>query len=229
MIDAVRMMRAALTASFPSRRRGASASPSPWTPPSPAWWTPSMRPGRPGRPRPVGTYDAGVTTPLARDEPRALPAFRLGRSLAGVAGKILAEGIESRYDSLPVRELSLVTLVVDRPDPDDAIITHTHPGAAGLDAGQPPTRRGWPPWVGRTATPPGCSTMTARADQVAWVIDRLRQDPSSRSAAITTFQHAPTARTSRASACSTSGFRVGRWSWWPTATASTSGPRATAT
>jgi thymidylate synthase len=41
----------------------------------------------------------------------------------------------------------------------------------------------------RTATRPGCSTTSIPArDQVAWVIDRLRRDPASRSAAITTFQ-----------------------------------------
>ncbi|HEX4258082.1 MAG TPA: hypothetical protein VH089_23540, partial [Streptosporangiaceae bacterium] len=60
--------------------------------------------------------------PLARDEPCVLPASSLGEAWLAVAGKILAEGIESRYDSLPVRELSLVTLVVAEPDPDDAII-----------------------------------------------------------------------------------------------------------
>jgi hypothetical protein len=39
-----------------------------------------------------------------------------------VAGRILAEGIASRYDGLPVCEISLVTLAVARPDPVDEII-----------------------------------------------------------------------------------------------------------
>ena len=39
-----------------------------------------------------------------------------------MARRILAEGIASHYDGLPVREISLVTLVVARPAPDDEII-----------------------------------------------------------------------------------------------------------
>ena len=58
-----------------------------------------------------------VTTPLARDEPQALAAASLGAAWLAIAGKILAEGIGSRYDDRPVRELSLVTLVVSGPDP----------------------------------------------------------------------------------------------------------------
>jgi hypothetical protein len=39
-----------------------------------------------------------------------------------VAGRILAEGFASRYDGQAVREISLVTLVADRPEPADEII-----------------------------------------------------------------------------------------------------------
>jgi thymidylate synthase len=114
----------------------------------------------------------------------------LGEAWLAVAGKILAEGIDSRYDSLPVRELSLVTLVVDRPDPDDAII------ARHAD----PERLAWMRANftdhARVAALGGADSYATRLfdydrtgrDQVAWVTDRLRQDPSSRSAAITTFQ-----------------------------------------
>ena len=107
-----------------------------------------------------------------------------------MAAKILADGIESRYDSLPVRELSLVTLVVAHPDPDDAIITrHADPERLA--------------WMranftdhAAVAALGGADSYATRLfdydrtgrDQVAWVIDRLRRDPSSRSAAITTFQ-----------------------------------------
>jgi thymidylate synthase len=38
----------------------------------------------------------------------------------------------------------------------------------------------------------------AGRDQIAWVIDRLRADPASRSATITTFNRSPTPPTSRA-------------------------------
>ena len=63
-----------------------------------------------------------MTTPLARDEPQVLATASLGAAWLAIAGKILAEGIGSRYDDQPVRELSLVTLAVSRPDPDDEII-----------------------------------------------------------------------------------------------------------
>jgi thymidylate synthase len=131
-----------------------------------------------------------VTTPLAHDEPEVLTAATLGAAWLSIAGRILAQGSDSRYDGLPVRELSLVTLTVEHPDPDDEIIArnaeperlawmranftdHTTVAALG-DADSYATRLFDYDRTGR--------------DQVAWVIDRLRRDPSSRSAAITTFQ-----------------------------------------
>ena len=45
-----------------------------------------------------------------------------------MAGRIIASGLPSLYDGLPIRELSLVTLAVERPDPDDEIIArHADP------------------------------------------------------------------------------------------------------
>jgi thymidylate synthase len=107
-----------------------------------------------------------------------------------VAGRILDAGIESRYDGLAVREIALVTLVVEEPDPADEIIArqaeperlawmhanftdHARVSALG-DADSYATRLFDYEHSGR--------------DQVAWVVDRLRRDPASRSAAITTFQ-----------------------------------------
>jgi thymidylate synthase len=131
-----------------------------------------------------------VPVPLARDEPSVLATAGIGEAWLAVGGAILAAGVESRYDSLPVRELSLVTLVVAHPDPEDAIIArHADPGrlawmkanftdrapvAALGDADSYATRLFD---YGRTGR-----------DQVAWVIDRLGRDPASRSATITTFQ-----------------------------------------
>ena len=131
-----------------------------------------------------------MTTPLARDQPCVLPAAGLGGAWLAVATKILAEGIDSRYDDLPVRELSLVTLTVEHPDPDDPVI------ARYAD----PERLAWmrANFTDRAevAALGGADSYATRLfdydhtgrDQVAWVIDRLRRDPASRSAAITTFQ-----------------------------------------
>ena len=131
-----------------------------------------------------------MTTPLAGDEPSILDAPTIGAAWLGVAGRILDKGIETRYDGLPVREISLVTLAVSRPDPDDEIIArHAEPErlawmhanftdhaqvAALGDADSYATRLFDYEHTGR--------------DQVAWVVDRLRRDPATRSAAITTFQ-----------------------------------------
>jgi thymidylate synthase len=131
-----------------------------------------------------------VTTQLATDDPRTLTAPTIGRAWFAVARRILAEGITSRYDELPIREISLITLTVEQPDPNDEIISryadperlawmhanfvdHSRVAALG-DADSYATRLFDYEHSGR--------------DQLAWVIDRLRRDPASRSATITTFQ-----------------------------------------
>ena len=131
-----------------------------------------------------------MTIPLASDGPQTLHADTIGAAWLAVAGRILAVGVASRYDGLPVREISLVTLAVDRPDPrDETIAAHAEPErlawmhanftdhakvAALGDADSYATRLFDYEHSGR--------------DQVAWVVDRLRRDPATRSAAITTFQ-----------------------------------------
>ena len=124
------------------------------------------------------------------DQPRILSAGTIGEAWLAVAGRILAEGVAGRYDGLPIREISLVTLAVQRPDPSDEIIArHAEPErlawmhanfvdharvAALGDADSYATRLFDYEHSGR--------------DQIAWVIDRLREDPAARSATITTFQ-----------------------------------------
>ncbi len=69
-----------------------------------------------------------MTTPPASDGPQTLHADTIGAAWLAVAGRILADGVASRYDGLPVREISLVTLAVQRPSPDDEIIaSHADP------------------------------------------------------------------------------------------------------
>jgi thymidylate synthase len=126
----------------------------------------------------------------ALDEPDVVRSETIGESWLAVAGRILAGGVPSRYDALPIRELSLVTLVVARPDPDDEIIaTHAEPERLA--------------WMhanfthhARVADLGDADSYATRLfdyehsgrDQIAWVIDRLRADASTRSATITTFQ-----------------------------------------
>jgi len=131
-----------------------------------------------------------VTTPLAHDEPQVLTAGSLGAGWLLIAGRILADGIDSRYDDRPVRELSLVTLVVERPDADDDIIArYADPDRLAWMRANFTDHR-------RVAALGGADSYATRLfdydhtgrDQLAWVIDRLRRDPASRSASITTFQ-----------------------------------------
>ena len=131
-----------------------------------------------------------MTIRLASDGPQTVHAATIGAAWLAVARRILADGVVSRYDNLPVREISLVTLAVDRPDPADEIIArYAEPGRlAWMHAN----------FTGhaRVAALGGADSYATRLfdyehsgrDQVAWVIDRLRGDPATRSAAITTFQ-----------------------------------------
>jgi thymidylate synthase len=131
-----------------------------------------------------------VTVPLARDDPQALHAASIGEAWLAVAGRILADGVTSAYDGLPVREIAHVTLAVEQPDPEDEIITRL----------AEPERLAWmhANFTERSAVAAlgGADSYATRLfdyehsgrDQVAWVIDRLRRDPATRSAAITTFQ-----------------------------------------
>ena len=131
-----------------------------------------------------------MTTALAGDGPQTVHADTIGAAWLAVAGRILAAGVASRYDGLPVREISLVTVAVARPSPDDEII------ARHADLG----RLAWMPANftdhARVAALGDADSYATRLfdyehsgrDQVAWVVDRLRRDPATRSATITTFQ-----------------------------------------
>jgi len=131
-----------------------------------------------------------LNSELVTNDPSILHAPKIGEAWLVVARRILALGNDTRYDDLPVREISLVTLVVTHPDPVDPVIArHADPErlawmhanfvdytkvAALGDADSYATRLFDYEHSGR--------------DQIAWVIDRLRADPTSRSATVTTFQ-----------------------------------------
>jgi thymidylate synthase len=131
-----------------------------------------------------------VAIPLPSDRPHILQAGTIGAAWLAVARRILADGVASRYDGLAVREISLVTLAVDQADPADAIIArHAEPErlawmhANFTDYTQVAELGGADSYATRLF-----DYEHSGRDQVAWVIDRLRQDPASRSATITTFQ-----------------------------------------
>jgi len=112
----------------------------------------------------------------------------LGEGWLEVSRRILEAGADATYDSLVTKELALVTLVVAGPDPEDELIA----SLADPD---------WLDWMRRNFTEPddvaelgGARSYARRLrdydgrDQVAWVIEKLRADPETRSATVTTFQ-----------------------------------------
>jgi thymidylate synthase len=114
----------------------------------------------------------------------------IGEAWLGVAAQILRAGEPEHYDGLPILELAHVTLVVDAPDADDPLIVRH---------GDPERLR----WMranfaahDRVEALGGARSYASRLfdyagsgrDQLAWAIDRLRADPASRSATITTFE-----------------------------------------
>jgi thymidylate synthase len=117
-------------------------------------------------------------------------AETLGAAWLEVAGRIVSRGDEASWAGAPTRELAHLTVRVEQPDPEDAIIA----------------RLGDPEWlrwmhanffdfaaVRELGNADSYATRifdyehTGR-DQLAWVVQRLRDDPECRDATITTFQ-----------------------------------------
>ncbi len=119
-----------------------------------------------------------------------LEAPTLGEAWLLAARTILDHGERASYDEQTTRELGLLTLVVERPAADDPIIS---------ELGDP----SWLDWMrdnfaSQKNVPElgGAQSYASRLfdyaragrDQIAWVVERLRADPTSRSATITTFE-----------------------------------------
>jgi thymidylate synthase len=117
-------------------------------------------------------------------------ARTLGEGWLSTSRAILEDGAAATYDGQATRELALLTVVVAAPSSHDEVIA----------------RLGDPEWLRwmhcnffdhRDVPELGdAKSYAARLfdyagagrDQLAWVVDRLRADPESRSATITTFQ-----------------------------------------
>jgi len=112
----------------------------------------------------------------------------LGSAWLEACRRILEHGVDATYYGAPTRELKHVTLRISQPDPNDATIK---------ELGDPE----WLGWMRRNFEEPddvaelgGARSYARRLrdyeghDQVDWVIERLRSDPATRSATITTLQ-----------------------------------------
>jgi thymidylate synthase len=120
----------------------------------------------------------------------AVETDSIGEAWLAIARHILDTGQPSRYDDLPIVELPRVTITVRRPRTHDEIIRRLG-DPARLD------------WMHANFTDHSLVAELGDArsyasrlfdyggagrDQVEWVIGRLRADPTSRSASITTFE-----------------------------------------
>jgi thymidylate synthase len=117
-------------------------------------------------------------------------ANTLGQGWLAVSRRIVDRGAHAEWEGAPTRELTLLTLVVSSPDPDDPIVA---------ELGDPE----WLDWMHENffsqkevAELGGAASYAVRLfnyegsgrDQIAWVVERLRANPECRDATITTFQ-----------------------------------------
>lgn len=119
-----------------------------------------------------------------------IEAETIGEAWLAIAAHILQEGVPERYDGLPILEVDNATLVVAAPDPDDELIArHGDPGRLAWmranfnEHAEVEALGGARSYASRILDYAG-----AGRDQLAWVIERLTADPTSRSATITTFE-----------------------------------------
>jgi len=114
----------------------------------------------------------------------------LGKCWLRTSRLILSRGRPGRYDGAAIVEAAHISLVVRNPDPDDAFIRR-HGDPAWLQwmhdnffVQQPVVELG----DADSYAVRLFNYARAGRDQLQWVVDRLRHDPESRSATITTFQ-----------------------------------------
>jgi thymidylate synthase len=114
----------------------------------------------------------------------------IGEAWLAVAAQILADGVPEAYDGLPILEIAHATLVVAAPDADDPLIArHGDPERlAWMRATFAATDRVEALGGARSYASRICDYAETGRDQLAWIVERLRADPASRSATITTFE-----------------------------------------
>ena len=120
----------------------------------------------------------------------AVDATTLGECWLRTSAAILEHGSAATYDGLAIKELAHMSLSVTGPDSEDELIARL---------GDP----AWSQWMHDNFFSPenvpelgNARSYAARLfdyegsgrDQLAWVVQRLRVDPASRSATITTFE-----------------------------------------
>jgi thymidylate synthase len=120
----------------------------------------------------------------------AVTAETIGEAWLDVARRILHDGVSSRYDNLAVLEVPRVTITVRSPRTADAIVTEFGDVERLEWMHANFTNHSLVPELGdaRSYASLLFDYGGVGRDQVEWVISRLKADPSSRSATITTFE-----------------------------------------
>ena len=127
---------------------------------------------------------------VSPEQARSIDTITIGEAWIAVARLIMETGVEGTYDGRSMREVLMTTIVVRSPQTTDDIV----------DRFADPQRVAWMranfsdfndvPELGDAASYASRLHNYAGAghDQLRWVVERLRGDPLSRSATITTFQ-----------------------------------------
>ncbi|HEY1367653.1 MAG TPA: thymidylate synthase [Gaiellaceae bacterium] len=125
-----------------------------------------------------------------RAHPILLESPTLGDAWLETAHAILERGQDATYDGLAIREARHLTVVVEQADPDDALIARLGDPEwlawmrANFEAHEPVAELG----DARSYASRLFDYAGSGRDQLGWVVERLRADPATRSATITTFE-----------------------------------------
>jgi thymidylate synthase len=121
---------------------------------------------------------------------KQIEAETIGGAWLAVARAILEDGAESSYDAAPILEIDRVTLSVAHPASVDPIVTELGDAErlAWMHANFTDHKLVAALGDARSYASRLYDYAASGRDQVQWVIERLRTDPTSRSATITTFE-----------------------------------------
>jgi thymidylate synthase len=127
---------------------------------------------------------------VSPDQARTIETTTIGEAWIEVARLIMDSGVASTYDGLAMREVLMTTIVVRTPmTTDDIVEQFSDPDrvkwmrANFSDFNEVPELGDAASYATRLRNYAG-----AGLDQLRWVVERLRSDPLSRSATITTLQ-----------------------------------------
>jgi len=127
---------------------------------------------------------------VSPDQARTIETTTIGEAWIAVARLIMDSGVVSTYDGLAMREVLMTTIVVRTPmTTDDIVEQFSDPDrvkwmrANFSDFNEVPELGDAASYATRLRNYAG-----AGLDQLRWVVERLRSDPLSRSATITTLQ-----------------------------------------